>query len=94
MALTPEQQLVILNAVNAKLRPRRLVCPISGDGNWQVERYYGLLYSSDGAGTSQSRSHSFPLAVLTCQTCGYTSLVNLVKLGLASHFGILPNEDL
>ena len=36
---------------------------------------------------------ALPLAVLTCKTCGYTTLVNLLKLGLGEALGIREVQD-
>ncbi len=80
MPLDTGKQQLIMDTINRRLSPRSLLCPISGDSNWAVESYIAALPATDTP--SQISIGHFPLAVITCTTCGYTHLVNLVELGL------------
>ncbi len=88
MALNENQQLAIINALTVKSRGNLVHCPISGDSNWQVQNQLAHIPATDDPTASVLRDRVFPCAVLVCQTCGYTVLLNLFVLGLADEFGL------
>ena len=86
---------LIINAISEKLGDKQLVCPLSGDDNWAVERYFGKIpaaESLEAPSSNERESRSFPFAVLTCQTCGFSFFVNVFRLGLAEALGIEAAE--
>ena len=73
----------ILRAINAKIS-RPLDCPLHGETTWSVqEQTTALPALDDPRAPVYFPTQSFPVAVVICDTCGYTFLVNLIKLGLA-----------
>ena len=86
---------IIIQAINAKLGPRRLVCPISGEGAaWEVLNYGTLLPAIETPGTlPMNAGPTFPLAVVMCMDCGYSMLINLIQLGIAKELDILVSAD-
>lgn len=90
-----EQKLrVVLDAINAKVSPRPLNCPVTGDANWQLESLIALLPATEAPSSIGILSGPrFPLALLNCQTCGYTMMFNLVTLGLSDLFDMKVVED-
>ena len=90
MPLTEEQQRNIVDALNERTEDRVLLCPISGDSSWEVQDIFANLPGGIGPGVSEN---SFPSAVILCRTCGYTMLVNLIRLGIAEQFGYEPAES-
>ncbi len=85
---TINQNEIILSALREKLGEGSLVCPISGpQTTWSVQRQTTVLPALDSPLDSVFLNNaSFPFAVVTCDHCGYTFLVNLIKLGLAEQF--------
>ena len=90
MPLTEEQQRNIADTLNERTEGRVLLCPISGDSSWEVQDIFANLPGGIGPGGSEN---SFPSAVILCKTCGYTMLVNLIRLGIAEQFGYEPVES-
>ena len=90
MALTREQQSAIIEALESKIGERRVVCPVSGDSSWQVQNKLANIPASGDLLASNFGDAAFPTAVLVCNTCGYTILLNLFTLGLAEEFGLTP----
>ena len=89
MPISQEQKDTLLSTINEKLRPRGLVCPISGDQSWGVEAHLALVPVTDRTDVIQlGGGPSLPLAILTCRTCGYTIFINIIVLGLADLFGV------
>ena len=88
MALTDSQQDAILNALENVMKGP-IVCPLSKDSDWQVQNHLAMIPATDDATVALSGT-SFPTAVLLCQNCGYTLLVNLYSLGLAEYFELMP----
>lgn len=89
MALTPEHNDAILAAIKQKMGSRTMICPISGDNKWGVEPHLVFTPVSDNPQMIQiGGGPSLPLAVMTCQTCGYTVYLNVFKLGIAGLFGL------
>lgn len=86
MPFTPEQSQKILEAIGEKLRPRTLLCPISGDSNWGVNDRLTMAQLVDLP--DKRLQQALPLAIMSCKTCGYTMFVNLLLLGLGDEFGI------
>ena len=86
---------IILEAINEKLGQRTLVCPISGaEATWQVEARMAAVRAVEDFPTSIAQNGSlFPLAVVTCQHCGYTIFVNLIALGVAPKLNIAVQTD-
>lgn len=87
---------IIIQAINAKLGPRKLVCPISGEGAaWEVLNYSTLLPAIETPpGTlPMNVGPTLPLAVLMCKDCGYSMLINLIQLGIAKELGIPVTAD-
>ena len=89
------KQHIIVQAINAKLGPRKLVCPISGDdAAWEVLNYGTCLPAIDIPGDQpMNGGPAFPLAVLMCKDCGYSMLINLIQLGIAKELGIPVTAD-
>ena len=90
-----EQQRLITNAIAQKLGARTLICPISGpDATWAIQRQSTTLPALDQPGDAPSmRGPAYPLAIVVCEDCGYSFLVNLIKLGLADELGIVVAPD-
>ena len=87
----------VIQAIYAKLGPRKLVCPISGEGAvWEVLINSTSLPAIDIPGTvpGYGGSPTFPMALLMCKDCGYSMLINLIQLGVAADLGIpvSPND--
>ena len=89
------KQHIIVQAINAKLGPRKLVCPISGEGAaWEVVNYSTCLPAIDTPGSLPiNLGPTFPLAVLMCKDCGYFMLFNLIQLGIAKELDIPVSAD-
>ena len=87
MSLTSEQQQTIMDAINTKSKGDEFRCPISGDTVWRLEDHLGMLPAS-GDPTEGWAGRTFPNAVLTCPTCGYTLTFNLYYLGVAEKLGL------
>ena len=89
MSLSPEHQKLILDAINERMRPGGLTCPLSGDTKWELQaETVLLLLSSSPHDHPLSSKKALPLAVLTCKTCGYTAFFNLIRLGLGEALNI------
>ena len=92
-----QSQKLVLDAINEKLGNRRLSCPISGElASWSIHANSTIVPALDTPTTPvSSSSHSFPMAVVLCEHCGYTIFVNLIKLGIADQLGleIPPSEE-
>ena len=87
---------IIVQAIKAKLGPRKLVCPISGDAAaWEVVNCGTNLPVIDTPGTlpPYGASPTLPLAVLMCKDCGYSMLINLIQLGIAKELDIPARSD-
>ena len=94
MSLSPEHQQLILDAINERMRPASLTCPLSGDAQWTLQGEIVVLpMSSSPQDHPLSSKKALPLAVLTCETCGYTAFVNLFKLGLGDALNIQESKD-
>ncbi len=94
MVLTPNQQQLIIDAISSRLETRDLVCPISGDSQWTVQDRVALAPLIDLPELNLRKSHrALPLAVLTCETCGYTTFVNLLQLGLGDALNLGEVKD-
>ena len=93
MALSKQQTDLILAAVN-KAVVGGLVCPVSKDQSWTVESAFIMPDAQDDPSQMKVGGASgFPLAVVTCETCGYTIFFNLMKLGIGEQLGFsLPTE--
>ena len=94
MSLSPEHQKLLVDAINERISPGSLTCPLSGDTKWVLQTETVLLpLSSSPHDHPLSSKKALPLAVLTCETCGYTAFVNLIKLGLGDALNIQEAKD-
>ena len=83
---------LVVSALNEKLGPEGIKCPLCHENQWEVEDYF----ASVSAGLPphfpptpyQPRGRFFPFAVLSCMNCGYSFFVNLARLGLAEELGL------
>ena len=85
---------MVVDAIQSKIGGRTLTCPVSLDTQWEVQEYQGMLPASNqfnDVPAMTEMSHSFPLAVLVCKTCGYSMMFNLFALGVGEELG-LPRE--
>ena len=80
----------IIEAISQKIGDRKLVCPISGHTeSWGVDINRAALPVANEPGVfAPPGGPFFPVAVIVCEECGYTFLMNLLKLGLADELGI------
>ena len=90
MALTEAQQRAIVSALERKSGGHRIECPITRDSDWGVQNRLANIPATDAATESGFGDAAFPTAVLVCNTCGYTLLLNLFVLGIAEEFGLSP----
>ena len=90
MELSEDQKAAIFGALRNKVGDRIIQCPISGDSNWRIENKLALVPATEDPKGSILSGHVFPNVVLSCQSCGYTALLNLIILGLAEEFGVNP----
>ena len=90
MAMDSAQHQRIIDAIKRKIGDRELVCPISGHTDaWGVDTSSAALPAVDRPGTFVPPGGPvFPVAVIICEECGYTFLMNLVRLGVADESGI------
>ena len=82
---------MVVDAIQDKIGGRVLTCPVSLDSDWEVQEYRGVLLATNQSNDLQPLSEmnvSFPLAVLVCETCGYSMMFNLFSLGLADELGL------
>lgn len=91
MPLTPEQQQVIIDALG-RVQRGTFVCPVSKDGFWTVEPYFTQLNATENPMGITIGGTGYPNVILICNTCGYTALFNLYRLGLAEYFGLPPAQ--
>ena len=61
-------------------------CPFSGDTDWDLGQYIAEARAFSGGGLNVG-GPVYPYLVLTCKSCGYTVLLNAMKVG------ILPVEE-
>ena len=80
MALTPEQRQLIGNALFEKVGLATLICPASGDTNWEVEDQLAQLVATDNPNETRLGGVNFPEAVVICLTCGYIMMFNVFPL--------------
>lgn len=80
----------IIEAINRKIGDRKMVCPISGHtDSWGVDVNGAALPVANEPGVFVSPGGTvFPVAVIVCEECGYTFLMNLLKLGLADEISV------
>jgi hypothetical protein len=82
---------MVVDAIQDKIGGRVLTCPVSLDSEWEVQEYRGVLLAtkqSDDLQPLTEMNVSFPLAVLVCETCGYSMMFNLFSLGVADELGL------
>ena len=94
MSLTPEQFQALGDSLSEHATPDAVKCPLSGDSNWSIFSG-GLVFLRvvDNPATGDPADSVVPLALVTCNTCGYTWLVNVVQLGLRSELGLDQDFD-
>ena len=80
----------IIDSIRRRIGDRELVCPVSGHtDSWGVDvNSAALPVANDPGALLPLGGPYFPVAVIVCEECGYTFLMNLVKLGLAEERGI------
>lgn len=85
-----ENAQLVIEALAKKLGDNSLICPLSHDNNWEVQGYFAAVpaVGSFPRGLQEVPGQSYPLAVLVCETCGFTFFVNLITLGIADQLGI------
>ena len=66
---------------------RNYSCPFSGDTNWDIGRYITETRKFSG-GSLDLYGPVYPFLVVTCKGCGYSVLLNAIKIGILS-----PKED-
>ncbi len=90
MAMDPALHRSIIEAINRKIGDRKMVCPVSGHtDSWGVDvNGAALPVANDPGAFVPSGGTVFPVAVIVCEECGYTFLMNLLKLGLADEIGV------
>ena len=74
----------ILEAINLRLGPRGLTCPLCEGKVWEPPALTALVqcvFASPTADFAQT-NRMFPMAVLCCSGCGYSISLNLIQLGL------------
>lgn len=82
---------VVVDAIQSKMGGNVLTCPVSGDAQWNLQEFQGALPATDQFHDVQAlteMSRSFPLAVLVCETCGYSMMFNLFALGVGEELGL------
>ncbi len=57
-------------------------CPACSGKTWGMQDDLAFLPIIDAKTTRVSRDNGFPVVVLTCNTCGYTSLFSALQVGL------------
>lgn len=84
MAMDSAQHRQIIDAIKRKIGDRELVCPVSGHTDaWGVDTSSAALPAVDKPGAFVPPGGPvFPVAVIICEECGYTFLMNLVRLGI------------
>ena len=88
MSLSVEQKSMIRDAISKRVRDP-LICPFSGDDNWLLESEFAILSAADNPSNHPAHApYSFPMVVMMCRTCGYSTFFNLIQLGLAEHFDL------
>ena len=81
----------VIAAIAGNVGERELACTVCRNSGWDVQLYHGSLPAIDPSGEDFGRyAASFPMAVVVCETCGYTMMFNLFRLGIAERLGIYP----
>ena len=94
MPIPPEHQQLIIDAISERVGSRHLICPLCQNSQWLVQNRMVMLPLSDSSQAHPSESTTaLPLAVVTCQSCGYTVFVNLIILGLGDALNIPEIKD-
>ena len=91
MALTPEQQELVITRLNERIKGQ-FRCPASNDSNWAVQDHLSRIPATDNLNVNVLGGPTYPCVVVICNTCGYTALFNLYTLGLGEEFGLSPAE--
>ena len=82
---------MVVDAIQDKIGGHVLRCPVCQDTDWSVQEYLGVLPATDRFDDVQplnDMSISFPLALLVCETCGYSMMFNLFALGVGEGLGL------
>jgi hypothetical protein len=78
----------ITNALSEKNVTGR--CPLCGNLRWTLAE--GIIYSTiQTSSRGLINTGTLPQVALICANCGNTHFLNLVTLGLGSHFGLMPD---
>jgi hypothetical protein len=80
MSLTDAQKTKIEEWIAS--RAPKMSCPACGGKNWGIQNDLGFISIIDPKTTRVSRESGFPVAVLTCNACGFTSLFSAVQIGI------------
>ena len=84
---------VVIRALTEKLGSKKLLCPLFHNSHWEVQHFFAAVPAFDLFPPPPVPDKSFPLAVLVCNTCGFTFFVNLKTLGVAEEIGLPVLDD-
>jgi hypothetical protein len=62
------------------------ICPFHGPTNWEIGDSMIMTLPYTGAGIMLGGGPTYPFVVVTCGQCGYTVLVNAIKMGILPIF--------
>ena len=80
MPLTDAQKAMVEKWVTS--RAPGFVCHACGAKTWGVQNDLAFTLMIDAETLRINREAGFPLAVVTCNNCGYTSFFSAVQIGL------------
>ena len=80
MPLTDEQKTAIEESI--KSHASKFGCPACGAKVWGIQDELAFPLVMDLSTTRIKSGAGFPLAVLTCNSCGYTSFFSASQIGL------------
>lgn len=88
---------MVIQAIESKVGDRQLKCPVCTQSEWAVQDHQGVLPAIDPFDYEtywERLVHAFPVAVVTCDACGYTMMFNLFMLGIAEPSGVpIPSME-
>ena len=94
-SVADQRAATVIEAIESKMGNVQLQCPVSQDANWIVQEFPAVLPAADAFGARQPLMEmrvSYPMAMVICQTCGYTMMFNLFALGVAEDIGLIQLE--
>ena len=86
----------VIEAIERKMGQGRLRCPVCEDVNWAVQEFPAILPATNAFGVRQPLMEmrlSYPMAMVICQTCGYSMMFNLFALGVGEDIGMIPLQE-